>query len=106
MSLVASLHRRFAQTSRRQALAAAVAQLLPAGARTLDLGCGDGTLAELVLQARPDVRIVGVDPLARSCGLPFARCDGARLPFRAGAFDAVLLLDVVHHAASPRGLLG
>jgi len=106
MSLVASLHRRFAQTSRRRALAAAVAQLLPASARTLDLGCGDGTLAELVLQARPDVRIVGVDPLARSCRLPFARCDGARLPFRAGAFDAVLLLDVVHHAASPRALLG
>jgi len=105
MSLVASLHQRFAQASRRQALAAAVARLLPQGARTLDLGCGDGTLAELVLEARPDVRFVGVDPLARHCRLPFARCDGARLPFAAGAFDAVLLIDVVHHSACPGELL-
>src|SRR5512146_1793253 len=84
---------------------AAVAELLPARARMLDLGCGDGTLAELVMDARPDVRIVGVDPLARGCCVTFARCDGARLPFRRAAFDAVLLIDVVHHAASPRDLL-
>jgi len=105
MSLVAILHQRFAQSSRRRALATAVAELLPDGARTLDLGCGDGALAELVLAARPDVRIVGVDPLARSCRLTFARCDGARLPFSSREFDAVLLIDVVHHAASPRDLL-
>ncbi len=105
MSLVARLHERFAQTSRRQALAAAVARLLPEGARTLDLGCGDGTLAERVLQARPDVRIVGADPLARNCRVTFARCDGARLPFRAGEFDAVLLIDVVHHSSRPHDLL-
>jgi len=105
MSLVAILHQHLAQASRLRALAAAVSGLLPDGARALDLGCGDGTLAELVLEARPDVRIIGADPLARGCRVPFARCDGARLPFASGEFDAVLLIDVVHHAVSPPDLL-
>ena len=106
MSLAATLHRRFAREPRTRALSAAVASLLPPGALTLDLGCGDGTLARRVMAARPDVRIVGVDTLTRGgCAVPVARYDGERLPFPAGRFDAVLLVDVVHHATHPRSLL-
>jgi SAM-dependent methyltransferase len=105
MSLVSSLHRRFAREPRSASLAAIIASLVPPGL-LLDLGCGDGTLARRVTAARPDVRIVGADTLARaSCAVPMARYDGQRLPFASSAFDAVLLVDVVHHSARPLDLL-
>ena len=106
MSLAASMHHRFGREPRSQALAAAIADLLPSGALTLDLGCGDGLLARRVIATRPDVRILGADTLiVHGCAVPVARYDGVRLPFPPKAFDVVLLVDVVHHAASPLALL-
>lgn len=37
--------------------------------------------------------------------LPLAQSDGAALPLRSGAVDAVALLDVLEHAANPAGVL-
>ena len=69
--------------------------------RILDLGCGTGVvLSELADAARP----VGLDmsPLAlafcRKRGLnALALGDGTAMPFRAGAFDAMIGLDVFEH---------
>ncbi len=106
MSLAAAMHHRFGREPRSQALAAAIADLLPPRAVALDLGCGDGKLAQRVSRARPDVRIIGADTLSRhGCAISMVRYDGARLPFPPNAFDVVLLVDVVHHAASPLALL-
>lgn len=41
--------------------AEAMSRLLPDGGAVLDLGCGSGRLLAHLAQARPDVRIVGVD---------------------------------------------
>ncbi len=42
-------------------LVACANRVLGAGEVLIDLGCGTGYLAHLLLQARPDIRIIGVD---------------------------------------------
>lgn len=40
---------------------AGVAHSLPRGTRVLDLGCGAGVVGRLLLDARPDLRVTGID---------------------------------------------
>lgn len=79
------------------------------GQRILDVGGGSG-----LIEAK--ARLAGtviVDPqpamLARArdkgLGLVPVLGDGARLPFRDGAFDRVLVVDALHHFAEPEAAL-
>lgn len=79
------------------------------GHRVLDLGCGTGTLALLLKQARPDAEVVGVDgdpkilELARlkagRAGLDIGLDHGLAhaLPYPNHAFDRVVSSLVIHH---------
>ncbi len=78
---------------------------LPAPARVLDLGAGEGyvgeeihrtTGAEVVLA---DVRDENQTPL------PFVVYDGRKLPFEDGSFDATVLVFVLHHASDPEAVV-
>src|SRR5689334_2680370 len=81
---------------------AAVAELgLPAGGRALDAGCGTARALPLLREAvGPSGTVVGVDltpemlreatVLGRHHDGALVEGDGARLPLREGAFDAVL----------------
>lgn len=83
-----------------------IAPLLPQDARVLDIGAGDGTIAALLMERRPDVEISGVDVLVRpGARIAVAEFDGVRLPYADGSFDAAVLVDVVHHADEPETLL-
>jgi len=69
---------------------------VPPGARILDVGCGAGTTVRFLRSL--GLRALGLDisaALAKAARAgapaPLVRGDGARLPFAAGAFDAVLL---------------
>jgi SAM-dependent methyltransferase len=88
-----------------------VEQILPlaadhlAGAdRVLDLGCGEGQIARLAVAGGAD-RVVGLDPAAaqlaeavrRGGGVAYARGLGGALPFRSGAFEAVVICLVLEH---------
>lgn len=91
---------------RIRVLASHLAELLPRDASVLDVGAGDGLLARMVMDRRPDLRIRGVDVMLRPTShIPVDRFDGVRLPFDAGAFDAVMMVDVLHHAANQDALL-
>lgn len=87
---------------------------IPAGARVLDIGCGNGRLALLLDRERPGVTYVGVDfipelvELARaqahqltSIVAEFRLADitvpGWNLSLPWATFDRVLLLAVLHH---------
>lgn len=79
--------------------------------RILDLGCGGGQLAALLSER---AFVVGADvslnqPMVRQLSKPgrlcFAAANGLRLPFSAGAFDAVTMSSVLQMEADDAGLL-
>lgn len=100
------LHGRAVYGRRIRVLARHVAELLPPNASVLDVGSGDGRLAGRILTLRPDVRIRGVDVLLRpTVSIPVDRFDGTHLPCPDGAYDVVMLVDVLHHAGAQQDLL-
>src|SRR5262249_46628147 len=75
-----------------------VAALTPAGAHCLDVGSGDGRLARTIMDKRPNVRIEGLDVLARSDALiPVTIFDGKSIPAGDASYDVVMVCDVLHH---------
>jgi SAM-dependent methyltransferase len=84
----------------------AIAERLPQDARVLDVGCGSGELAALVMELRPDVRIEGIDVLVRpGTAIPVTEYDGAHIPFADNEFDAAMVIDVLHHTDDPAAVL-
>jgi ubiquinone/menaquinone biosynthesis C-methylase UbiE len=88
----------------------------PPNARVLEVGCGTGAVARLVVQWPNVGAVVGVDPSpalldkARtlSTGMPmlsFHEADGKALPFPANSFDVVVLHTVLTHVPGPDALL-
>ena len=76
----------------------------------LDLGCGTGALAELVLGEIPGARLTCVDLSPKMVEATRSRlgeraevllCDVERLPFRDGSFDAAWCNDSFHHYPDP-----
>ena len=82
---------------------------LRAGDRVLDVGCGVGTLGKAILGAPgcPEgVRVEGLERVKRG-GEPIEvhEYDGRTIPHPDGAYDAVILADVLHHEPDPDRLL-
>jgi SAM-dependent methyltransferase len=91
---------------RAEVLADRLAEIVPHAARVLDVGSGDGQIAWLLGQRRPDLRIEGVDVQVRpQTAIPVTAFDGHRLPFDDGSFDVVMFVDVLHHVEDQRVLL-
>ena len=83
-----------------------LARLVPEGARVLDVGSGDGQVAALLMSERPDLSVEGVDVLLRpDTAIPTREFDGTSLPFEEDAFDAVMMVDVLHHTLEQERLL-
>src|SRR2546422_7168532 len=99
MRLLQAFLRRYAHDEARA--------LLPwvRGPRLLDLGAGEGWVAE-ALRTRAAVWACAVDvgPFRLGAG-PYVVYDGARLPFGDGAFDTTLLSLALHHAETPEAVL-
>ena len=107
--LVGKLHGKLVHGRRINVLARALAEQIPAGASVLDVGCGSGEVASLILEERHDIRIQGVEVLVRpGCKIPVQQYDGKHLPFPNASFDVCMCIDVLHHtddvAASLREL--
>jgi SAM-dependent methyltransferase len=105
-SWIGAWHRTFVFQRRTRVLAEMLAKQIPLGASVLDIGCGDGTIASLIAQLRPDVSIQGVEFLVRpECKIECRAFDGNSLPFPDGFFDVCLFVDVLHHTLDPAILL-
>lgn len=90
------------------ALATALDRLEAPPRRALDLGTGTGKAAVLVAERFPQAEVVGVDlaprmiaeaqrllPSGLGARVRFAIADAAELPFEDGAFDLVVLLNMI-----------
>ncbi|MFF4347110.1 class I SAM-dependent methyltransferase [Streptomyces sp. NPDC001530] len=94
---------------RAAAAADAVLALVPEGARDLlDVACGTGIVTRRLAAGRPAMRVIGADAAPRMTRMAAERipdavvlADSRRLPFPAGAFDAVTSVWLLHLVAGP-----
>jgi SAM-dependent methyltransferase len=93
-------------------IAELVRQLVPhleAGDRLLDVGCGGGALGAAILRAEglpPGLSVRGLERARRGDeAILVDEYDGGRLPYDDGAFDVVILADVLHHDPNPHRLI-
>ena len=104
--MIGSLHQKLVAGRRVRVLAAHLSALVPRGARILDVGCGDGLIDHLISSQRPDVSIQGIDVLVRkNTHIPVKHFDGTTIPYPYGSYDAVMLIDVLHHTVDPMVML-
>lgn len=106
MNALERLHEKHFSRRRVRVLCDRLLELIPSGARVLDVGCGDGLLAREILRRRPDVRIEGIDVQSRAdTAVPVQLFDGQSFPFPDASFDVLLFIDVLHHTEDPTTLL-
>lgn len=106
MSMMEKIHGGYVANRRIRILAGHLAGLLPPNASVLDVGCGDGALAGLIQNLRPDVRMRGIDVLVRpQTAIPVEPFDGTHIPAADGSYDVVMFVDVLHHTNDPLVLL-
>lgn len=106
MNLLGKAHGKLVHSRRVQKLSEHLCDLIPPDASVLDVGCGDGKLAGLIREIRPDIAIQGIDVLIRGkTAVPVTEFDGNRIPFPNKSFDVIMFVDVLHHTEDPFVLL-
>ena len=106
MSLVGQVHDGVILGRRVERLTNLLGSMFPPAAHVLDVGSGDGKLAAELQRLRPDCRFEGIDVLVREgTAIPVRHFDGQTIPAADKSVDAVLLVDVLHHAADAQKLL-
>jgi len=106
MSVLELLHGRYVHNRRISVLSEWCSNLIPPNASVLDVGSGDGRLARLVANKRPDISIHGIDVRVRTgAAIPVESFNGRSIPYGDHSFDVVMLIDVLHHTADPMILL-
>jgi len=106
MNLIEQVHDRHVIGRRVRVLGRHFAELLPRDATVLDVGCGDGLLAQLIAAARPDLTLHGIDIQVRpQAAIPVTAFDGRTIPREDSSCDAVMMADVLHHTDDPLVLL-
>ena len=80
MKVHAYVHNELVFNRRVQILTEHFANLLPTGAKVLDVGCGDGSIDRLICERRPDITIKGIDAFVRAqTHIPVTKFDGSTL---------------------------
>ncbi len=99
-------HGSYAAMRRVRVLSDHFAHLIPNRASVLDVGCGDGALSRHLVKLRPDLELRGMDVHVRpDTQITVEAFDGKRIPCADQSYDAVLFVDVLHHAERPEALL-
>jgi 2-polyprenyl-3-methyl-5-hydroxy-6-metoxy-1,4-benzoquinol methylase len=80
---------------------------LEGGETALDVGCGDGSIAQAIMERQPGLRFEGIDVMLRPhSAIPAQAYDGKRIPHEDNSFDWVTIVDVLHHTDDPECVLG
>lgn len=97
--MLKKLHNRLVFQRRTSVLAASLLSLVNPGIKAmLDAGCGDGTISKLMQDKKPGLEISGIDIIERpNSYIPVTIYDGNKIPYNDDSYDAVMLIDVLHH---------
>src|SRR5687767_443701 len=82
MKLLGRVHGKMVHSRRVRQLCRHLGELVPKNAKILDVGCGDGMLARLIKERRPDVEVRGIDVFVReNTHIPVEKFDGSHIPY-------------------------
>ncbi len=102
---------RYGHTYSADAASGIISQFVPEHSRVLDVGCGNGSLAD-ILQSRRAAQVIGIEPdsnraeIARSRGIEvYCGLLTESLHEKYGSFDVVLFADVLEHVPDPLQLI-
>ena len=102
MAILNKVHEKLVFNRRVNVIASQFIKLIPQNAYVLDVGCGSGLIDKLIMNHRPDIKIVGIDVLLRpETHIKVTLFDGKSIPFKAKTFDAMIFIDVLHHIDQP-----
>jgi ubiquinone/menaquinone biosynthesis C-methylase UbiE len=109
--LLGAIQRRWYRERRRRKVGRAydmaleISRMIPANARVLDVGCGNGFIAHH-LAATARATVIGIDlaPTTEAT-IDYRQFDGSQLPIGDGSVDTVLLCYILHHAQDPGMLM-
>ncbi len=85
----------------------AVADILRAGGRVVDVGCGEGILLEKIMMRFPGSSIEGLDMdpinirICREHGIPIREGGAYELLYEDASLDACLFIEVIEHLNEP-----
>jgi ubiquinone/menaquinone biosynthesis C-methylase UbiE len=103
-ALANGIRRRWRRKQRRRRVGRAydmaleIAPLIAVNSRVLDVGCGNGFIAQHLAATRR-ANILGIDLDATTeAGIDYRQFDGKHFPVADGSVDAALLCYVLHHA--------
>ena len=106
MKFIDRMHGDYVANRRARVLSGHLANIIPDGFQVLDVGCGDGLIARLITETRPDIKVRGLDVLARDrTYIPIEHFNGEIIPYDDASFDGVMFVDVLHHTKDPMILL-
>jgi len=104
--LVGRAHGRLVHGRRTTVLGQRLAAMLPEASTLLDVGCGDGIIANIVGHAVPGLTVSGAEYAPRAdCAIPCLGFDGIHLPYPDKSFDGCMFVDVLHHSQDPLAIL-
>ncbi|MEO1551023.1 MAG: methyltransferase domain-containing protein [Pseudomonadota bacterium] len=104
--LVGKAHSKMIFARRVAVLIEAVGAHVPQGVSLLDVGTGDGQIAQAVGLRAGCTQVRGLDVMVRpETQIPVEVFDGATLPLEDKSVDVVSFVDVLHHTHDPFVLL-
>lgn len=104
--IMSQVHETLVFNRRVAVLAETLGGLLPENSRILDVGTGDGQIAQLIAGRQTGTSVEGIDIMKRpKTHIPVTLFDGRTIPFGDGSFDVVTFVDVLHHTDDPSILI-
>lgn len=106
IDFITYVHNRGISSRRRDVLARVLVEVIPLNQSVLDVGAGDGKLAEALVARRPDLSINGIDIRpAEGSRVPVIEYDGTKIPYDDNTWDVCMANDVLHHCSDPIAIL-